>query len=226
MTLSVNRAKSVLDYLRRRINGPLRYCDATQFTANSVSGVGESSAEAAGQRDGTEDSYYRAVRIRAWYRPNPPSPPECKSRTQPTVRRVISRTWNTVNTRMGGGGNPIHDGSAGALLGDLINKMIDVKKRGGSDTRRYHNYPTDYVIVRVYDEYTIDDHLYSGPVSTTTYKKVMRYEWGPRTLTVQLFKKQTIIHKGGTRRVTNTTESYSRDTIWEHTTAPDANVFG
>jgi hypothetical protein len=102
--------------------------------------------------------------------------------------------------------------------------LIDVKTRGGSDTRDH--YPPDYVVVRVYKEFTIDDNLWTGPVSTTTISQVIRYEWGPRTPTVTVFEKDTTITKAGTRQVVDKVHTYPRSEVWNKVTAPDAKVLG
>lgn len=226
--LSVDRAHSVLEYVRRHVHGPVRGLDATMlpFEVPTFRGVGERAAARVGQRDGTEDAYYRAVRVRAWARPNPPAPPAPRTRPPTMVRQIISRRWRSSSTRTPGGGNPWHDGEGGALLGDLINNALQTATRGGSDTRAYHEYPADWCIVRVHDDYTIDDHLWTGPVSTTTYTHVMQYEYGPCTPMVTLFKTITVISKAGTRRVDRSTRSYPRTEIWQHTTAPHARVLG
>src|SRR5262245_42278645 len=68
--LSVRRAQSVVAHLQRQVGLVRSRCGAVD--AESISGVGESAAAAAGLRDGTEDGFYRAVRIRAWGKPTPP----------------------------------------------------------------------------------------------------------------------------------------------------------
>ena len=196
------------------------------FETRSIEWAGESLAAAAGQEDGTEDAFFRAVRVVAWAHPAPPMPrPESEAPPE-TIRRVIGRRWHTTSTRtLGGGGNPAEDGALGAALGDLVKQIYNAATRGGSDTREYSAFPVDWVVVRVYDEYVIDDSLRTGPVSTMSTTRTIRYEWGPHTPTVVLWEKSTLIQYGGSRRVNGpTTQHYPRAEIWQRTTAPTAMV--
>jgi len=229
--LSIRRAKGVLEHLRRAV-GVVRHVDATGsngFDVRSVGGVGEAAAADAGRRDGTEEAFFRAVRVRAWSRPMPPVPPPPQPAPRKMVRRVSSRRWHSSNTRTGGGGNPLHDGGAGVLLADLVKKAFKAKTRGGTDQRSYVQVPPDHVVVRVKDETVIDDSLYTMNVSTTTYTTVITYEWGPRTPTVELARRIVSIPKGGSiakARITHQVDVLPRSEVWRYTTAPDAVVFG
>jgi hypothetical protein len=74
MALSKRRASAVLAYLRRKVRRHVSY------RVQLVEALGEGPAERLGYKDGTEDSYFRAVSVVAWPRPTPPPPPRSKPR--------------------------------------------------------------------------------------------------------------------------------------------------
>jgi hypothetical protein len=78
LALSKRRADAVLAYLRRNVRRHVSYRMGSDFSVNEVAGSGERPAEFVGQKDGTEDSFFRAVMVWAWHRPTPP--PKSKPR--------------------------------------------------------------------------------------------------------------------------------------------------
>lgn len=223
--LSERRAQSVIEQLkllaRRNVN-------AKNHTGKikSVAGVGESAAAKAGQRDGTEDAFYRAVLIKAWARRVPPPAPKPKPPVK-KVKRVASRKWFSSSTFAPGLGGPMPSGEDGALLADLLSKAIATKKRGGTDSRTYTEVPPDYAVVRVNEFFMIDESLWTPPVKTTRYRKEVHYKWGTRTERVRV-RTTTIWKTANDRlaRVDKTDQTYHRSRVWKVTTHPDAAVFG
>ena len=222
--LSERRADAVIKCLRAASQG-------RGVAVRFKYGVGESEAAHAGQADGTESSYYRAVQISAWDKPVPPPPPLVKKPAGEKVKRVTSRRWYSVDSgSSGGGGNPWQDGGAGALLADLIRKEMARRERGGTDERTYAWYPKSWVVVLVQESFTLSE-LRGGPVVTRSYDTRIKYHWGPPRHDVTLIKEIRFETNGAfgrnpAPRVNVTEKRYPRTEIWRHTTSPTQPVFG
>jgi outer membrane protein OmpA-like peptidoglycan-associated protein len=72
--LSKRRVSAVLAYLQRNVRRHVSYRIGSDYSVIDAAGIGERGAELSGQKDGTEDSFYRAVYVSAWHRPTPPPP--------------------------------------------------------------------------------------------------------------------------------------------------------
>jgi hypothetical protein len=211
LRLSVQRAESVADYVRRKtaMRGPLS-------TSGDIVGpsLGEYAAALAGQKDGTEDAYYRAVLVRAWRKPAPPPPPPPKP-VVPDKRVVVFRRWQKTNYSM-----PTEPGGTAADLGDAVRDMISPD----TGQSRYDNFPSDYAINSVQDDLTVEWEIIAGG-SDTTYTREISYTWGPRTDKVHLLKRSRYLQQGDRWKVIKQ-GFVSRSEIWTHTIAPDAKKAG
>jgi len=208
----------VLTHLRKNVRGQVSYSMNSGYEVKSVNGVGETMAEQAGQRDGSEDAFHRAVIVFAWHKPTPPPSPKPKV-VAPNIKRVISRKWHKFNSRMSG-----EPGEVGMEFGELVGDIITGHTKGGSDDRAYAMVPADHVVTHVRDEFIIDNEMGFG-VSTTTYTQTIEYRWGPPVDQVFLLKRTKRIETGiehDWRTVDRT--HCPRSEIWKHTTAPDQAV--
>lgn len=220
LKLSERRANAVLTSLRLQVFGPMPYRMNTGFRVSHAIGVGESKARQAGQEDGTEDGFYRAVLVTAWYNPNPPPPPEPKPKpTAPLVRRVTSRRWNKFNTR-----SRTETGETGMELGDLLSDIISGAKDGGSDTRTHAMIPSDHVVTHVLEDFAVIDDIGMG-ISTITYDKTIQYAWGPPVEWIRLVKRSKHVLNGRDPGWEVKKDVYKRNEIWKHTTPPDSTVY-
>lgn len=218
LKLSERRANAVLTSLRSRVFGPMPYRLGTGFALSF--GVGESNARQAGQKNGTEDGFYRAVLVTAWHNPNPPPPPEPKPKPPaPLVKRITSRTWSKFNTR-----SKTEPGETGMEIGDLVNDVISGVKDGGSDTRTYAMVPNDHVITQVVEDFAVIDDLGMG-ISTITYNRTIQYTWGQPVEWIQLVKRSKHVLNGRDPGWDVKRDIYKRDEIWKRTTAPDSTVY-
>jgi hypothetical protein len=223
--LSIRRAQSVLDHLRRRARGPVSSRQEV-FEVSAIGGEGETAAAAAGLEDGSEAAFYRAVRVKAWGKPVPPDISETMSDVPQSVRRVIVRRWLNASHSEPRGGDPREDEERFSKMIDFFRQVHDTVEEGGSDQRVYHEYPPDYVVVAVHDDFTFDESSSALAIKARTKDHIIRYEWGLPSSTVVLFKTQTIIFEGGRRSVETSSTAYPRSEIWKHTTSPNAKVFG
>src|SRR5262245_17312306 len=214
--LSGRRAEGVLEYLRSKVVGPV------PFRVSTVVGVGEHWARADGQRDGTEDPFYRAVMVSAWHRPTPPPPPPPKPVPAKVIRRVKSRKWRKFQSRM-----PGEPGEVGMDIAEVVSDFITGNTTGGSDTRTYEYVPERFVVTHVFDDFIVDNDMGFG-VSTTTYKWEVIYQYGPDTIfpgAAYLEKRTKQIETGhdyGWKTIERRTFPLSE--IWKHTVAPDQGV--
>ena len=211
MQLSAERSKSVANYVRTKTagRGLLLVPGITLDPA-----LGESAAKAAGQKDGTEDPYYRAVHVKAWRKPVPPPPPTPKP-PAPKRQVVVFRRWtkSQLNT-------PGEPGNTAADLGEALGNMISPDM----GERRYDSFPSDYAVNGVRDEFTIDWQMIAGG-SDTTYTREITYTWGPKADQVHLLKRTRQIAQGGGWTI-NRRGFFSRSEIWNLTIAPDAQQPG
>jgi hypothetical protein len=215
LDLSMRRARAVLQYLRSKVRGQISYSSNTDYEVKGVNAVGEELARQAGQKDGTEDRFHRAVIITAWYKPTPPPPPTPKPPVDaPKIERVAVRRWTKFNSRM-----PNEPGEIGNDLGEAVGDALT--GGGGTVTRTHVMVPADHVVTHVRDEYIVDNEMGFG-VSTTQYTQTIEYRWGPPTDTVFLLKRQKQIETGSDYGwKTKMREHVSRREIWKHTIAPD-----
>jgi hypothetical protein len=214
--LSNRRANAVLSHLRKKVTGPIGY----NMGVTSVVGAGEAPAEAAGQQDGSEHPFYRAVIVLVWHKPTPPLPPQPKPKIEvEKKKRVTSRKWNKFNSRM-----YTEPGEIGGDLGTLAGEVLGGATKGGSDERTYAIIPADYVVTHVYEDLVVEDDLGIG-VNTTTYKQTITYQWGPPTPQVFLRKRQKLVRNGMDHGWEIKEGYHSRSEIWKHTTSPDATVY-
>jgi hypothetical protein len=211
LRLSTERANSVGKYLRFRAVGR-GLVSVPAVTVNAS--VGESAAEAAGVKDGTEDALYRAVHVKAWSKPTPPPPPAPKP-PAPKKQVVIFRRFQKNNVNQ-----PSEPGGIGGDLGGAGKDAIWPDYGQSS----YGSVPSDYAVNGVRDDFTIDWEMIAGG-SDTTYTREITYTWGPRADMVHLLDRTREIQHGG-RWTINKRGFFSRSEIWKHTLAPDAKEPG
>jgi hypothetical protein len=72
LALSKRRASAVLAYLRRSVRRHVTYKMGSGYEVKQAAAGGEGMAEFEGQKDGTEDPYWRQVWVLAWPSPTPP----------------------------------------------------------------------------------------------------------------------------------------------------------
>jgi hypothetical protein len=221
LDLSKRRASAVVDHLRKKAPGQVLFNMNSGYLVKSVDALGESLAEYAGQKDGTEDPFYRAVMVSAWHKPVPVPPPKpIPDVDEPTLKRIKSREWRKFSSRMS------DDPAWGQDLGELVGDIITGMTKGGSDTRTYAMVKARYVISHVFDDFTVNNDMGFG-VSTTRYIQTVEYQWGPDIFDGQVYlqKRQKQIETGrdyGWKFIE--TRTYPRSEIWKHTIHPDKGV--
>ena len=231
--LSKRRARNTIEYLRSQLNGRLNFSDITSLIPL---GAGEVPAALNGQIDGTESSYYRAVRIAAWLKSTPPQIPIPKKKPEPQTlyKRVTKRSWKTFSdASRAGTADKMHDGSDGAALAGLVKSIFDAKTKGGSDKREYKWYPGDYAVTSVKHKNSttiVRSHLLTTTERTTTVEYTWSSAWGKGT-PVFLHKidssVQNWIHEKGKPPTIKVEKRYwPRKEVWKHTYAPNATVMG
>jgi hypothetical protein len=97
-TLSENRARAVIDFLRKQV--------PNNFNVAIELAVGERAAAFAGVPDGREDKHWRSVIISAWDKPTPPPPPpppppQPAPPVSPLHNKFLSR-WLGFGVKSGG----------------------------------------------------------------------------------------------------------------------------
>ncbi len=222
LDLSKRRGSAVVEHLRKKAPGQVLYNMKSGYLVKSVDALGEALAEYAGQKDGTEDPFYRAVMVSAWHKPAPPPPPKPQPKPEvdePTIKRMKSRKWDKFSSRMAG--DP-----GGLVLGELVGDIIAGHTKGGSDKRTYAMVKARYVISHVFDDFIIDNDMGLG-VSTTRYVQTITYHWGPDIFNgqVYLLKQVKRIDNGrdyGWKIVEART--HPRSEIWRRTIHPDQGV--
>jgi hypothetical protein len=223
LDLSKRRASAVVEHLRKKAPGQVLFNMNSGYLVKSVDALGERLAESAGQKDGTEDPFYRAVMVSAWHKrmPTPPPKPTPEPHVdEPTLKRITSREWDKFSSR-------VPNDPPGLELGELVGDIITGMTKGGSDTRTYAMVKARYVISHVFDDFIVNNDMGFG-VSTTRYIKTVEYHWGPDIFDggqVYLQKRQKQIETGrdyGWKIVEART--YPRSEIWKHTIHPDRGV--
>lgn len=225
LALSRRRSRATQLYIGQNSRGPVRCSDFTGTPRGIVgSGTGEQEAADSGQDDGYEDELYRAVVVRASATNlvEPPSPSDPPSMT---TRRIISRTWSDSVTSSPRTGSPYRSGDGGAALAELMRDIYTTRQRGGTDRREYAEFPKTWAVNRVTENYRINNNHASPTGNTILTNREILYEWGPRVPSVQLYKTTTEIDRNGRRQTRTSTQSYPRDQVWRHVSAPDAVVF-
>ena len=211
LKLSGRRAEAVAGHIRIGAAGR-GMLSMSAITVNPA--FGETAAAAAGQKDGTEDALYRAVHVKAWRKPVLPPPPVDK----PAAAKkhvVVFRRWTKSQYNM-----PTEPGGIGGDIGDIIK---DVTMPDMGDSRSF-DFPSDYAVNRVRDEFTVEWEMMAGG-SDTTYTREISYTWGPRADQVHLLKQSRYLQQGG-RWIIQHNRFFSRSEIWKHTIAPDGKVSG
>ncbi|NNK61720.1 MAG: hypothetical protein HKO98_00800, partial [Gemmatimonadetes bacterium] len=228
--LSRRRARNTVAYVQGRLMRGFVFVDAT---SSAQIGAGEIPAALAGQINGTESSYYRAVRVVAWSRPTPPPIPKPKAQPRPQklYRRVTKRTWESFDTYSVASRIDKHDGGDGVALAGAFKSIYDAKAKGGGDKREYGSYPMDYFPTHVRHE-SSTMIVRSSLVKTTERKVTIEYIWGPapRGAPVRLHRKDTTVERWVSGRGTPTIREevlvLPLEKVWERTPDPNATVWG
>lgn len=231
LALSRRRARNTVAYVQGSLLRRLVFVDAT---SSARFGAGELPAALAGQADGTESGYYRAVRVVVWSRPSPPPIP--KPEEQPTpqklYRRVTKRTWASFDTRTDASRiNRLDSGEDGAALAGAFKSIYEARTRGGGDKREYGWFPIDYfpTMVRHQSSTTI---VRSSLVKTTAREATVEYTWGPsdRGALVRLHRKDTNVQRwvndAGVPTVREEIRHLPLREVWKRTPGPWQTVWG
>lgn len=220
LVLSQRRARTVINHLHSKLRSPMHFTIGDDYQVKQVSGSGETEPRDDGARDGSENAYYRAVLVHAWRKPLPPPLPVPKPKPPARqIMRVRLRHWNKFNSRM-----PGEAGEFGMDMAEIASDIIAGNTTGGTDKRETVVVPIDHVVVKVREEFTVDNNMGVG-VSTTTYDWRVEYFWGPPTDTVFLLSRTRQIESGIDRGWRMKKRDHiQRDKIWKEVPAPDAAV--
>jgi hypothetical protein len=191
LALSKDRLQAVRDFLEKEVKTPFRVATAEA--------LGETVAKLYGEKETSENEYWRAVEIIAWANPTPPPPPPPIDIDKPPepaqkVERIIHREFLSTSSEKAGPG-----GAPPPPKDDLLKEIIKLIKGGVTaddademkTMRRKAFVPADHDVRVVRIRWEHDENMFAFGDSTTVDHKFVDYEWGPPRNTV-VIKETTI----------------------------------
>lgn len=222
LALSKRRASNIAAYLY--------FVSGTHFAVNIAHGgrtdlgFGEAAAAWAGHADGTEDAYFRAVRVRAWKKPAPPPPPPPDKRVVTTKNVVTKRRWKWVSTKSVGPSD-IPGAVAGESLFKFYQSLEKQTKTGyGNFERSLVNsgFSVNRISYERVEDYSQRLLVAKMDVITTT----VTYSWGIPSESVIVEGRIIYKYQGDEQRYKSFgNKAVPRDVVWGKALHPEERVF-